>query len=192
MAAATKTGAGGRALIARVAIPAWAVAWGALFAPACAQTADDEARRRDRIEALVGELRADYPDVKTIAAAALMGALASEPAAKDGFVLVDVRTDREREVSTLPGAISRDLFESRIAEFAGRTVVAYCTIGARSSSYARRMAGRGVEVLNLEGSVLAWTHLGGEFEDADGAATRRVHVSGRRWNLVARGYEAVW
>ncbi len=171
-----------------MAVPAWgAVVWGAVFAPACAQTAGEEARRRDRIEALADGLRADYPDVETITATALMSALDSGQ-----IVLVDVRTDREREVSILPGAISRDLFELRLGEFADKTVVAYCTIGARSSSYARRMGERGVEVLNLEGSVLAWTHIGGEFEAANGAATRRVHVSGRRWNLVARGYEAVW
>ena len=93
----------------------------------------------------------------------------------------------------LPGAVSAKDFESRLEELLakGRTVVAYCTVGARSSAYARRMGERGIRVLNLEGGVLAWTHAGGDFVSAAGS-TRRVHVAGRRWNLAADGYEAVW
>ena len=155
---------------------------------ASAQDRDSEAGRRLALERMVAEIRADYPDVATISAAALKEALPS-----GDFVLVDVRTKNERGVSTLPGAISEDDFRKRLAELAvaGRTVVAYCTIGARSSAYARRMGKRGVEVLNLEGSVLAWTHAGGEFTTASGT-TRRVHVYGRRWNVAADGYETVW
>ncbi len=160
--------------------------WASL-APASAQTAADEAGRRARIESMVREIRADYPDVATITVSALRDLQESNT-----IVLIDVRTDREREVSVLPGAISQRQFEAHIDKFAGRPVIAYCTIGVRSSSYARAMAERGVEVLNLEGSLLAWTHLGGKLRTADGAETRRVHVYGRRWNLVAQGYEAVW
>ena len=155
---------------------------------ACAQARDSEAGRRLELERRVAEIKAEHPDVATITAVALKEAL---PAGN--FVLVDVRTDKERAVSTLPGAISARVFEERLAELTseGRTVVAYCTIGARSSDWARKMGKRGVEVLNLEGSVLAWTHAGGEFTSASGP-TRRVHVYGRRWNLAADGYEAIW
>lgn len=151
-----------------------------------AQSRDTEQGRRLIMERMIEEIRADHPDVETISAAALREALPS-----GGFVLVDVRTERERRVSTLPGAIAASEFEERLGELADRTVVAYCTIGARSSSYARRMGGRGVAVLNLEGSVLAWTHAGGPLVH-DGAPTRRLHVHGRRWNLAADGYETVW
>ena len=155
---------------------------------ASAQERDSEAGRRLTLERMVAEIGADYPDVATISAAELKEALPL-----GDFVLVDVRTKKEREVSTLPGAISADDFRKRLAELAvaGKTVVAYCTIGARSSAYARKMGKRGVEVLNLEGSVLAWTHAGGEFTTGSGT-TRRVHVYGRRWNLAADGYETVW
>ena len=162
----------------------------ALLVPAAihAQSRDTEAGRRAILERTVAGIRADHPDVATIAAAALREALPT-----GNFVLVDVRTDKEREVSTLPGAITAKDFESRLEELVaeGRTVVAYCTIGARSSSYARKMGRRGVKVLNLEGSVLAWTHAGGDFVSKTGP-TRRVHVYGRRWNLAADGYETVW
>ena len=155
---------------------------------ASAQDRDSEAVRRLTLERMVADIEADYPDIATISAAELKKALPS-----GDFVLVDVRTKKEREVSTLPGAISADDFRKRLEELAvaGKTVVAYCTIGARSSAYARKMGKRGVEVLNLEGSVLAWTHAGGEFTSGSGP-TKRVHVYGRRWNLAADGYETVW
>ena len=162
----------------------------ALLAPTAthAQSRDTEAGRRAILERTVAAIKSDHPDVATITAAALREALPT-----GNFVLVDVRTDKEREVSTLPGAITAKDFESRLEELVaeGRTVVAYCTIGARSSSYARAMGKRGVKVLNLEGSVLAWTHAGGDFVSESGP-TRRVHVYGRRWNLAADGYETVW
>ena len=168
----------------------WTVLAAACLMPftANAQSRDSEAGRRAALERMVEAIKADYPDVATISAATLREALPS-----GDFVLVDVRTSKERAVSTLPGAIGAEVFEARLAELtaAGKTVVAYCTIGARSSDYARRMGKRGVEVLNLEGSVLAWTHAGGEFTTGSGP-TRRVHVYGRRWNLVADGYETVW
>lgn len=162
----------------------------ALLLPAAvlAQDRKTEAGRRALVERMAAEIRADHPDVATITAAALKDSLA------DGnFILVDVRTDKERAVSTLPGAIAAKDFEARMEELLaeGRTVVAYCTIGARSSSYARRMGKRGIRMLNLEGSVLAWTHAGGEFVIGS-APTRRVHVYGRSWNLAADGYETVW
>lgn len=161
-----------------------------LFLPAAAfaQDRDTEAGRRAIMERMVAAIRADHPDVATITAPALREALPT-----GNFVLVDVRTDKERAVSTLPGAITEKDFESRLEELVaeGRTVVAYCTIGARSSSWARDMGKRGVRVLNLEGSVLAWTHAGGDFVN-DAGTTRRVHVYGRRWNLAADGYEVVW
>jgi len=169
---------------------AWTVLAATCLLPfaASAQDRDGEAGRRLALERMVADITAEYPDVATVSAVELREALPS-----GDFVLVDVRTRKEREVSTLPGAISADDFQKRLAELAveGKTVVAYCTIGARSAAYARKMGKRGVEVLNLEGSVLAWTHAGGEFTTGSGP-TKRVHVYGRRWNLAADGYETVW
>lgn len=153
-----------------------------------AQSRATEAARHAAVLRLVEELKADYPDVPTISAESLRGALPS-----GDIVLVDVRSDAERAVSTLPGAITAEDFEDRLDEFgrSGRTLVAYCTIGARSSAYARRMRARGVDMMNLEGSVLGWTHAGGMLSDG-GMPTRRLHVYGRRWNLAADGYVTVW
>jgi len=159
-----------------------------LPAAAFAQDRKTEAGRRALVERMAAEIKAEHPDVATITAAALKDNLST-----GNFILVDVRTDKERAVSTLPGAITAKDFEARMEELLaeGRTVVAYCTIGARSSSYARRMGKRGITMLNLEGSVLAWTHAGGDFVSGS-VPTRRVHVYGRGWNLAADGYETVW
>lgn len=171
-----------------VMAPAVALALALLFplGPVAAQSRDTEAGRRQIMERMIEEIREDHPDVATISAAEFREALPG-----GDFVLVDVRTERERRVSTLPGAIPASEFERRLAELANRTVVVYCTIGHRSSSYAREMGRRGVDVLNLEGSVLAWTHAGGPLVH-EGMPTKRLHVYGRRWNLAADGYETVW
>lgn len=157
-------------------------------AAAQAQSPEGEAGRLALIGRMVEQIRADYPDVPTISAPSLMQALPSAD-----VLLVDVRSEAERAVSTLPGAITAEEFEARMDEYgqSGRTLVAYCTIGARSSAYARTMRRRGIDMINLEGSVLAWTHAGGTLT-AGNVPTKRLHVFGRRWDLAADGYETVW
>ena len=105
-------------------------------------------------------------------------------------VLVDVREPHERRVSMLPGAIAKADFERNSARYRSWLVVPYCTIGLRSGLYTRELRGRGFEVRNLAGSALAWAHAGLPFE-AQGKATRRVHVFNADWNLLPRGYEPV-
>lgn len=148
------------------------------------KTSQDDRRRA--LEGMVSQVSRRFPDVKTITATSLREHL---PA--DDTVLVDVRSPAERAVSTLPGAITPEDLEGRLDELGDCTVVAYCTVGARSSAYARRMGEKGVPVLNLEGSLLAWTHAGGELTDGS-SPTNRLHVFGPRWNLAADGYEGVW
>ncbi len=105
-------------------------------------------------------------------------------------VLVDVREPHEQRVSMLPGAISMQAFERENARYRSWLVVPYCTIGLRSGFYTRTLRGQGFEVRNLAGGALAWAHAGLPFE-ADGKATRRVHVYADAWNLLPQGYEAV-
>ena len=143
-------------------------------------------QKRQTLDGMISQVGRRYPDVKTISAAELRERLTA-----GDTVLVDVRTPAERAVSTLPGAITPEEFEARLDEMGDCTVVAYCTVGARSSGYARRMSRRDVPVLNLEGSLLAWTHAGGELTSGS-SPTTRLHVFGRKWNLAADGYEGVW
>ncbi len=153
-----------------------------------AQFGSDDRDRLQLLQEMIKSIAADYPDVATVTPAALRGLLETGT-----VVLVDVREPEERAVSTLPGAIDMAAFETRTSEWraGGLTVVAYCTVGLRSSAYARRMGARGIRVHNLEGGILAWSHAGYTFR-AGASPTRRLHVYGRRWNLAAKGYEATW
>ena len=107
-------------------------------------------------------------------------------------VFVDIRTPEEQAVSMIPGALTEAQFDAQREALAGRPVVAYCTIGARSGEWAKAKREDGVEALNLVGSILAWTHAGKPLKAPDGTETKRVHVYGSTWNLVADGYEATW
>ena len=108
-------------------------------------------------------------------------------------IWLDVRTSRERRVSLIEGAIDRASFEAQREQLAGRPVIVYCTVGYRSGLVTRALRGEGAEAFNLAGGVLAWIHAGGSLVDGiEGEATRRVHVYGRRWNLVPEGWRAVW
>ena len=114
-------------------------------------------------------------------------------------IVIDVRTREEMSVSMIPEAMSRARFEALAAEepqqFAGRTLVPYCTVGARSGQFARQLARDGhADVRNGEG-ILLWTH-DVAFDEAplvvtDEVPTRRVHVFGAPWDLGHPDYEPV-
>ena len=143
--------------------------------------------KQARIDELYEGYKKKFPDVPEITVETLKERLdGPEPP-----VIVDVRDDDERAVSIIPGAISQPEFEARREDLEGRQVVTYCTIGYRSGLYTRKLVDEGWKASNLRGSIVAWTHIGGDLEKG-GAPTRRVHVYGRKWNLVAPGYEAVW
>ena len=144
-------------------------------------------QKQERIERMYKKYQRKFPDVESISVAELQELQAEGGA----VVLVDVRQPEEQEVSMLPGAIRQSDFEARRDEFTNATVVTYCTAGYRSGLYAKRLVAEGVEVKNLAGSILAWTHSGQTLVH-DGAETKRVHTYGPDWNLVAEGYEAVW
>ena len=78
--------------------------------------------------------------------------------------------DRNYEiaVSRIPGAVTAAEFESNLEQYQDAVAIAYCTIGHRSGLYAQKLQQQGINVFNLEGSLLAWTHAGGELVNAEG------------------------
>lgn len=140
--------------------------------------------RSARVNDLYRNYAKSFPDVKSISARELLRKL-------DSVVLVDVREPKEQKVSMLPGAITKEAYEAAADEYAGKPVVTYCTIGYRSGMYAKELADRGVEVANLEGSLLAWTHVGGPLVRGD-EPTKELHVYGSQWDLAAVEYRGVW
>jgi rhodanese-related sulfurtransferase len=147
----------------------------------------DERPVTERLEEQMRSVDGRFPDVPHVTARELLDR-------RDRWdpVLVDVRSPAERAVSTLSGALSREQFEDAEASLSGRPVVVYCTIGVRSSKYVRQLMNRDVEASNMRGSILAWTHVGGELVGEEGEVTRRVHVFGSAWNLAAEEYDPTW
>jgi len=161
---------------------------GAVFlASQSAEKTMSDAEKSERIEALYKKYQRKFPEVEGIRATDLKADLAQGRK----VVLVDVRKPKEQAVSMIPGAITQKDFEERKAALQGETVVTYCTAGYRSGLYAEKLQKKGWRVLNLEGSLLAWTHAGGPLVDEDGP-TQRVHVYSADWSLEAADYDPIW
>lgn len=106
------------------------------------------------------------------------------------FVLVDVRSDAETNVSVIPGAITQKSFEENADQHAEKLVVAYCTVGVRSGDYAKRLSDQGWTVRNYEGSILQWVRAGLPLVTLNGKPTRQVHSYSDQYS-VPDGYEQV-
>jgi rhodanese-related sulfurtransferase len=150
-------------------------------------TVHSDSWKQGQIERMYREYAQEFPEIKTITITQLQQ-LQSQGTK---LVLVDVRSPEEIAVSHIPGAITTAEFERHLTQYQDTKVVAYCTIGYRSGLYAQKLRQQGVEILNLEGSLLAWSHAGGKLINASGM-THRVHVFGRQWQLTPDNYEAVW
>jgi rhodanese-related sulfurtransferase len=114
---------------------------------------------------------------------------------KGTFILVDVRSPKERLVSTIPGSIDKKRFEEIAAsEIKNKQVIFYCTIGERSSRYASDFLeqNKEVKVSNLHGSILGWIQEGGPLEDPTKQETKKVHVYSEAWSFVPKSFEPVW
>ena len=142
--------------------------------------------RQVKIETMYRQYAQKFPEVEGITAATLQQLQQQEE-----LVLIDVRSPEEIAVSHIRGAITAAEFERNLSQYQDVRAIAYCTIGYRSGLYAQKLEQQGIKVLNLEGSLLSWTHAGGELVNAAGK-TNKVHVFGRRWRLTAEDYEPVW
>lgn len=110
---------------------------------------------------------------------------------KDKALLVDVRTEREQQVSMLPGAVTQRDFKKNPDAFRGKVVLVYCTIGWRSAGFAESMRKQGLAVVNVKGGLLAWAHAGGTFHH-QGLPTKNVHVYSREYNLLPAEFSPRW
>lgn len=115
---------------------------------------------------------------------------AAATAKPPSFVVVDVRSDAEVNVSVIPGAITKAAFEKSPEKYRGRLVIPYCTVGGRSGAYAKKLAGDGVKVKNYKGSILKWVDAELPLVTLDGKPTRRVHTYSDRYKIPA-SYEQV-
>lgn len=106
------------------------------------------------------------------------------------FVVVDVRSDTEINVSIIPGAITKSEFEKNRDKYQDQLVIPYCTIGGRSGAYAAQLVKEGLKVKNYKGSILKWVDAGLPLVTLEGKPTNRVHTYSDRYRIPAK-YEQV-
>lgn len=145
--------------------------------------------KRAQIESMYEGYRDDFPGITEVTPAAI-----ADSYRKGELLIVDVREEKEQAVSMIPGALTKAQFEAQRAAgtLGDKSVVVHCTIGYRSGLYAHALKEQGVEVKNLKGSLLLWSHEGLPLETPDGQPTKKLHVFGGQWDLLAEGYEGVW
>ena len=110
---------------------------------------------------ILKDIRSKYSDIDHISADSLAHWLVSSDAQTP--VLLDVREKKEYDVSHLPGAIQINPNAKRFKQLAdlpkNTPIVAYCSVGYRSSELARRLKKAGfTNVSNLEGSIFTWAN----------------------------------
>ncbi len=154
----------------------------------CAANPGGTEKKSARMQELYGDYKKSFAAVDDVTAETV---LAWQKEDKP-IVLVDVRELKERQISMIPGALSKDEFEGLRAKYKGHKIVIYCTIGYRSGLYAKELKDKGVDVYNLVGGIIAWTHAGGNLHDPSGKSTHKAHVYGRKWDLLPEAYEAIW
>lgn len=130
-------------------------------------------------------VRSEFPEVRQVSAEDLRSRLDS---GREATIVLDVRTTEEYEVSHLKGAIRVDP-DGDLPDFL-RTldheapVVAYCSVGYRSSRLVERLRKEGfTDAKNLEGSIFEWANKGYPLE-RDGAQVQEVHPYDAEWSRL--------
>lgn len=147
-----------------------------------------------------GRLFGGGPEIETIETNSLSDLLKQQQKGPAGgeqtadadrdFVLVDVRSDAEVNVSVIPGAITKAEYEKNAELYQHKTAIVYCTVGGRSAAYAKQLAGNGVKVKNYKGSILQWVNAELPLETLNRKPTNRVHTYSSRYRIPAM-YEQV-
>lgn len=131
-------------------------------------------------------VRRDFPDVDHVSAEELSRELDRDAAP----LLLDVREQAEYDVSHLPGAVRvqpGSAASELVDELALDTpIVAYCSVGYRSSELVQRLRERGfTNVRNLDGSIFEWANAGNPVQ-RDGEPVRDVHPFDEHWGVLLR------
>ena len=157
---------------------------------ACKSTESlNDVDKRTRIESMYEGYRDDFPGIAEVTPADI-----AEAYRKGDVVIVDVREKNEQAVSMIPGALTKAEFETQRAAgtLGDKPIVVHCTIGYRSGVYVHELKEQGIDAKNLKGSLLLWSHEGLPLETPDGSPTKKIHVYGKQWDLLAEDYESVW
>lgn len=77
---------------------------------------------------------------------------------REGWRLIDVRTDGEFKRGAIPGAelVTLDSLRDHIEELRGQKLIVHCRVGQRGHTAASILMHEGIEVVNLDGGYLTW------------------------------------
>lgn len=115
----------------------------------------------------------------------------------DDYVLLDIRTKEEFQVSQIKGA--------RLIEFENfsldqvndldkkNKVIVYCSVGYRSEKIGEALLSAGFnDVYNLYGGIFKWVNEGREVVTSQGEATNQIHAYDRFWGRWLEKGEKVY
>lgn len=102
-------------------------------------------------------------------------------------ILLDVRSQKEYEVSKIPGArfIDYDTFKNKDVKSLPKDaeIVVYCAVGYRSERIGERLLKMGYEnVKNLYGGIFDWKNQGYEIINSHSLPTDSVHTYNKNWS----------
>ena len=140
-------------------------------------------------------IHSNYPDVRQLSTDSLAAWL--EKPSTQQPLLLDVRQEKEYRVSHLQDATQVDPDTDDLSFLngtdKGAPIVAYCSVGYRSSGLSDRLTAAGyTNVWNLEGSIFQWANEGRPVY-RDGRPVAEVHPYNRLWGTLLtdslRAYE---
>lgn len=145
-------------------------------------------------ERVLERVRGEFPAVEQLTTEQLAAWIADTE--RPAPILLDVRQAEEYAVSHLPGArqVSPDADATEIAAVLrglepDRPIVAYCSVGYRSSRWLDRLQAADLEapsgrpLYNLEGSIFRWANEGRPLARA-GEPVEVVHPYDARWGVL--------
>lgn len=165
---------GRRILLVALLLLAAAVAWVLVFATTSGPV--------ERLAFFKDQVRKRFPKAPQLSTDELAARLASG----EEIVLLDVRKPEEYAVSHLPGAVRVDPGASPSLPPGvdpDLPVVAYCSIGWRSSKWVEGLRDQGVDAMNLEGSIFQWAAEDRPLRSGD-ETTSVVHPYSRLWGWL--------
>lgn len=158
----------------------------------CLQPQDVEDKSKI-VDSMALAYEKQYPDVVHYRVNQLLKDLDKAP---KQVLIIDTRKPDEIALAKIKGAITIEdftkLIETETLPDQLTTIVAYSTIGKRSSVYAQQFNHKEIKVKNLFGGILSWLHAGQKIYDSNGNETKKVHVYSEAWNFVPESYEGVW
>lgn len=158
------------------------------FSKGCERASENPDKLHQKIEQMYSDYKTkSFPDIPDLTPDQISKKLHDQSP-----IILDVREPAEQQISIIPGAINKQQFEKDPTQYKDRPIIVYCTLGYRSGLYTQQLLDQQFNAFNLKGGVLAWAAEHRQFKTPTGEDTNRVHVYGKKWNILPSQYKPVW